>query len=70
MRLPLFVHEPMTYKNQIKDLAMIVNGPLTAYIAVHNRIFQEAADPFSVHAVGSGGALDFLFCNKVAHQQI
>ncbi len=33
----------MSHKDQIKNLAMTVDGGLTVYIAVHNTIFQDAA---------------------------
>jgi hypothetical protein len=33
----------MGHRDQIKDLAMTVNGGLTAYIAIHDAIFEEAA---------------------------
>jgi hypothetical protein len=38
----------MAYKDQIKELAMTVNGGLTVYIAIHNKIFEEAATLKSV----------------------
>ena len=33
----------MNHRDQIKDLAMTVNGGLIAYIAIHNAIFRDAA---------------------------
>lgn len=33
----------MNHRDQIKDLAMTVDGGLTVYIAIHNAIFQDAA---------------------------
>ncbi|MGB8951372.1 MAG: hypothetical protein WCC06_01710 [Candidatus Aminicenantales bacterium] len=33
----------MNYRDEIKDLAMTVNGGLTVYIAIHNAIFRDAA---------------------------
>ena len=31
------------HKDEIKDLAMTVNGGLTVYVAIHNAIFRDAA---------------------------
>jgi hypothetical protein len=33
----------MNYRDEIKELALTVNGGLTVYIAVHDEIFHEAA---------------------------
>jgi len=33
----------MNQRDEIKDLAMTVNGGLTVYIAIHNAIFRDAA---------------------------
>lgn len=46
----------MNHRDQIKDLAMTVNGGLTAYIAIHDAIFEEAASvkSFLKNLVGRG----------------
>lgn len=37
----------MSHGNQLKDLAIIVNGGLTDYIAIRKAAFREAATPKS-----------------------